>query len=425
MKFGMLYTNDRYKNNIGEGMLPLALRYVYKQMGIEEKDTICISQDELSTYSGAYLLLPICSWISELFRMEKTLSKCFSERIVPVFTNFFLANDLFSEAIYTTEKDREIAWLKSYEPIGCRDEFTMVMLRRYGINAYLSGCITIVLPRCDINQISKRKVFLVDIDSDLEKHIPESLMQDAVRFSHDFPPNLENPLEEIQNVYNLYQNEARLMVTSRLHAAIPCMAAGIPVIFAKNEFSTRFTFIDRLLPVYDSSQYTEIDWNPPVVEYERHKEIVLQHIIARIRGAVDFYSPMYDISEYYEQREKRDASLDCNMEQFKAFVGSKWSNSEEFNYSIWGIGQLITHALYAHMTCHYPNARLLHVYDKNFHGVDFHGITIEMPEFIKNRNREFLFVCAGKSSTAREMVFYLESIGVDLVDYFVFQRNYL
>lgn len=46
--------------------------------------------------------------------------------------------------------------------------------------------------------------------------------------------------EEVYKVYKEYRRQATLIITSRVHVALPCMAMGIPVIFAKNEYSYRF-----------------------------------------------------------------------------------------------------------------------------------------------------------------------------------------
>lgn len=51
----------------------------------------------------------------------------FSPKIVPVFWGFGIRNDFLS--------DIDVQYLKKYETIGCRDEFTQKVLRRYGIEA--------------------------------------------------------------------------------------------------------------------------------------------------------------------------------------------------------------------------------------------------------------------------------------------------
>ena len=62
------------------------------------------------------------------------------------------------------------------------------------------------------------------------------------------------------------------MITSRLHCAAPCAAMGIPVIFAVTERSSRFAWIETLLPVYTPEQYAHIDWNPKPAAYEPMKK---------------------------------------------------------------------------------------------------------------------------------------------------------
>ena len=61
--------------------------------------------------------------------------------INPLFVSFHLTppkeNDFFTK--------QTIAYLKRYQPIGCRDIKTVELMRKYGIDSYMSGCLTMTL----------------------------------------------------------------------------------------------------------------------------------------------------------------------------------------------------------------------------------------------------------------------------------------
>ena len=67
------------------------------------------------------------------------------------------------------------------------------------------------------------------------------------------------------------RDTAKLVVTSRLHIASPCLAMGIPVILAKKHFGDRFGFIDCFLPTYTPEKYNDIDWSPSPINFEEEK----------------------------------------------------------------------------------------------------------------------------------------------------------
>ena len=54
---------------------------------------------------------------------------------------------------------------------------------------------------------------------------------------------------------------ASLVITSRLHCALPCLALGTPVVFLHSSTTDpRFRGLERLIRIHDGS--TPIDWSP-------------------------------------------------------------------------------------------------------------------------------------------------------------------
>lgn len=67
-----------------------------------------------------------------------------SKQIIPLFVALHI-NSNFKEQLLSA---KSIEYLKKYEPIGCRDYYTMNILRAKGIDAFFSGCMTLTLGRC-------------------------------------------------------------------------------------------------------------------------------------------------------------------------------------------------------------------------------------------------------------------------------------
>ncbi len=162
----------------------------------------------------------------------------------------------------TVEKDlmtsKVIAFLKAHEPIGCRDLWTRDMMQKYGIDAYFSGCLTMTLNREDFCDplIKRQNIFVVDLDflkprklrlrrsafslwDSRKKKFLSHLIKGLCASNY---PNfrvgpfdyhmrhLKDRIQKAQRRLSLYAS-AELVITSKLHAALPCLAFGTPVLF--------------------------------------------------------------------------------------------------------------------------------------------------------------------------------------------------
>ena len=81
-----------------------------------------------------------------------------------------------------------------------------------------------------------------------------------------------------------YRNNAKLVIASRLHAVMPCLAMGIPVIPVKEYFGYPFDLIKKFSKTFSYDDFKDIDWNCTPVEMEHYKEIALDCAIKRLRG---------------------------------------------------------------------------------------------------------------------------------------------
>lgn len=81
-----------------------------------------------------------------------------SKHINPLFVAFHI-NSKVRDSMLSKES---IEYLKKYEPIGCRDTYTMDLLKGKGIDAYFSGCMTLTLGYKYKRKVCGNKVYFVD-----------------------------------------------------------------------------------------------------------------------------------------------------------------------------------------------------------------------------------------------------------------------
>jgi len=379
MKFGKLYYKARHKYSIGDTLQLLAIDYIYEKAGIQKNDIVIIDKNELMSYNGEYVILPINMPLIDY--VPNGLAGRFSPKIIPLFLGLILYRDyLYPE---------EVVYLRQYEPIGCRDERTFRTIRRYGIISYLHGCITAVFPKRDSNALTHEKVYLVETPHNLEAYIPDNIMKYAIRVTHtkDYIP--DNPEQEALKQYEMYKNNAKLVITSLMHCAVPCMAAGIPVILANEHCSFRYGWLEKLLPIYLPEDFSSIDWYPNEVNYEPLKEQLIRNAVRHINCLYEKFNEIYTISSFYEGRVKKDYAIDW-FKAIKEKIESTWNKEVPVKYAVWGLSQ-ITEITVSYIKQHYPNAHLEAVYDR-YRTMEFEGIMSQNPENLAGNSDLFTIV---------------------------------
>ncbi len=147
-------------------------------------------------------------------------------------------------------------YLKAYEPIGCRDYFTMNKLRDLGIDSYFSGCITMTLPQMPIVEHEKEYICIVDVDLRVKNKLLKLLDGKGYELkfvTHNGEADKERTWEErkakVEELLTIYRN-AKCVITKRLHCSLPCLAQGTPVVLIKQmDDDIRFS------PYYDYLHY--------------------------------------------------------------------------------------------------------------------------------------------------------------------------
>lgn len=277
--------------NIGDYIQSLAaMQYLPGNYSLEELPLL-IDREQLSTYEGENVKMIMNGWY-----MHSPENWPPSENIEPLFLSMHF-NSTVANKVLTLEG---VDYLKKYQPIGCRDYETKALLESYNIKAYFSGCLTLTLNREWINKITSKSI---EEDSDrvlfvdpcfssknslyrslqyrkiigkkeikemnsiplisqskpekfmklYKKLFDEETLNNSFYIRHEIPRTFFNSEKErFEYAAKLlkYYSSAKLVVTSRIHAALPCLALGIPVIFIR-DMKMKYAFSSRYQGLID------------------------------------------------------------------------------------------------------------------------------------------------------------------------------
>lgn len=138
-----------------------------------------------------------------------------------------------------------LAHLRAAAPIGCRDQHTVRWCRERGIPHYFSSCPTLLLERT-IPYNPDGPIVLVDVSPTLLPQLREPVTAWTNRVNATDFPTPEARFGAVQKRLELLQR-ARLVITNRLHVAVPCLGMGVPLILVEPPDAT-LAFLLTALP---------------------------------------------------------------------------------------------------------------------------------------------------------------------------------
>lgn len=283
--------SEKYFPNIGDYIQSLAAaQYI-------EGDFITIDREQLDEYGGDEVKLICNGWF-----MSDSEHWPPSDKIHPLFVAFHITPDAKANIL----SEEGIAYLKRYEPIGCRDRDTMYLLKEHNISAYFSGCLTLTLSKSYSPSKKRERIYFVDpqitrpriLDcissiyyamkhiSVISKLLPkiernyfvkynglvwrflytcifyrqyssffsDELLVNAEFISHEkeLPDatDVQASFEYASSLLEKYSSAA-LVVTSRIHCALPCASFSTPCFFVDRDglSQKRFDGLIELLNV--------------------------------------------------------------------------------------------------------------------------------------------------------------------------------
>lgn len=402
MKFGNIIYNQRNERiNLGDDIQLLAIENLFHIMNISYKDVIRIELRDLWTYEGEKVIVPI-SFPFLSYSSENHIT-CFAKDIYPVFLGLSILSDSLD--------NNDISYLKSFEPIGCRDYHTYKTMIKYKIKAYLFGCMTMTFPQV-WNAWGKKEIYAIDVSEKLISYMPFEIQKDCIFMSNAWnKAELEiKPEEKAREIYRMLIDNAKLVITARLHIALPCIAAGIPVIFAKDKYSWRFEGIDRVVNIFSEDRYSLIDWNPKPINYEHVKKIMLNIAACRLYNEIEKYDiAIKELNDCFANARisEKDEIIEF-VHDTEEYLMKKMSYNDGFDYIIWSVTQ-IAELVYNSVASKWVNARLVAVVDKNKR-VDFHGVKSVSKEIILNHKNAVILVCSDSAIPEAKELFELNNI---------------
>lgn len=272
--------------NIGDYIQSLAARQFALRAG---RDVMYRNRDELDSYTGPEAKAIMNGWFT-----HKPSNWPPSPLITPLFVSFHINSTAADKLL----SDESIAYLRRHEPVGCRDRQTAKLLKAKGVDAYFSSCLTTTLGMTYGRKDAKRdKIYIVDPVHNVpetsggifgklrffmdyllnfrtvnryirnlkshnrydlkfgrkylhrfasitrsciilsrildKKDLASAIVLTQDHFNEEYPTN-ESRFERAEELLRMY-SEARLVITSRIHCALPSLGLGTPVVFLRND----------------------------------------------------------------------------------------------------------------------------------------------------------------------------------------------
>ena len=147
--------------------------------------------------------------------------------IDPIFLSVHINDDM--KPIWKKDVD----YLLPRAPIGCRDLSTVDFLTKLGVSAFFSGCMTLMI-QWKADRPKTGEILIVDVKNEFYQALPAEIKEKGTRVEHNldlrFVKFSESRFTEAFKYIDRY-SRAKLVITQRIHCALPCVAMGTPVVF--------------------------------------------------------------------------------------------------------------------------------------------------------------------------------------------------
>jgi hypothetical protein len=279
--------------NLGDYIQILACLRLLEGMQLQpsiylDRDTELASAPALEACSGR-LLLPLSGWFKHTVGADPQWPP--HEKIIPVFFGFHVRPHQCPALL----EPRSIDYMKAHGPVGCRDVVTMRALAQRGVSTYLSHCVSLTLAarppeqRGDTIVVASRDREILDV-------LPPEYRKEHVYVNHYREgDSFEAYLSWARELLAFYRERARLVITTFLHCALPCIAMGIPVVvffpkphdaFQRTSDAQRFSGLTQIARVHRFADAAAVDWRPDAIDIEGLKEIIRLDFRNRVAAAL-------------------------------------------------------------------------------------------------------------------------------------------
>ena len=274
--------------NLGDNIQTFAVKNIIDKIYPNIKYEY-IDRDNLINYNGEPAICIMQGWFSH----SQSHTFFANKNIIPIYVGYHLE----------PTKEEDILYLLKYVPdyfnnktIGCRDTYTKQLFQNLNIPSYLSRCLTLTLPKRTQNS-NADTIYFVDVYDKYLKYIPKEFFQKYKKItqrgcdkgfddSYYIGTSEKYYFEKAENLFKEYKENAKLVITTCLHCAAPCLAMGIPVIlFAFLDDKTRYTALDGILSIYtiEDLESNNVNWYPNHIEFEDLKQAMISNLELTIK----------------------------------------------------------------------------------------------------------------------------------------------
>lgn len=225
--------------------------------------------------------------------------------IKPLFISMHVARSLGAHKYLADSRLKD--YYRMYGSVGCRDHITLSLFQEQGIESYFSGCLTLTLGDLFRKETRNQEILFVDpfvndVGREYSKRVineivPKDLLENVELITHmrsgtDF--SVEERNTSALRLLERYAT-AKLVITSRLHCALPCLAFGTPVYFLDFGYSQkyakdRFGGLTDLVQCISDRRFPFLDGN--LLSRIVRKTIPVNHIPwKKIFSDVDWHTP--------------------------------------------------------------------------------------------------------------------------------------
>ncbi|EGM5722204.1 polysaccharide pyruvyl transferase family protein, partial [Campylobacter coli] len=273
--FKYLYIPGIKAYNLGDYIQTIATRSLIELIDKNAKFHF-YNRDSFSLYNKKESICIMQGWFADDYNFLP------NERIFPVYigTHFTKKMQEYFDVLNVDFKDFEI---------GCRDLSTLDYFNKKGANAYFSRCLTLTLPKREVSA-KQNSIFLVNLNHEMSSLLPDFIKKEAIEINQKAIKiknrNLKNEWQECykeaQDILEKYASEAKLVITTALHCAAPCIALGIPVILLQEDkvYEDRFSALKGILKPYTFNDLKDnrIDFEPKILDIEFLKEMMIKNL---------------------------------------------------------------------------------------------------------------------------------------------------
>ena len=279
MKYGLLYYKDT--DNIGDDI------QTYAQERFLPHVDYLVDRENLEMFvpdKKEKVKVIMNAWyIHDIFNFNV------SPYIYPLYISMFLKRIPYKGGVTVDIdylNDNILKSFKKYGPVGTRDIHKKKVLDELKIPNYFSGCMTLT-----INKFPniKREDYIVTVglkDNEIE-YIKKKTNRKVIKFVQDVKKgsftneSWDQRKKRVEDTLKLYQG-AHLVITTKLHCSLPCLALGTPVLLL---YDTSFSENEDRIGTYLS-----------YLNYIKREEF--------LNTDVDFENPKENSSKYLDLREE-------------------------------------------------------------------------------------------------------------------------